>query len=314
LLRYGASASLLISMGLWWDGGFWWLLLVLLLLFAHTSGMMPMSEAVLSQLVSRDGQFDSRRYGRVRVFGSAGFLFTVIVAGWWFERFGMAYFPWVTFLTIAAVAASAWWLPNVREAVVAREDQLSVLPLLRQRAVQLFFASAFFHVLAHISVYVFFSLYLDELGYSKTTIGLLWAASVLVEIAWFFTQSRWLPRLSLSAWLMVCAAVMAVRMAMTAGAAEQLWVLVLAQCLHAITFATHHTVCIAWLSQHFPDQLRGRGQALYTVAAYGLPGVVGGVLGGLLSSRWGLVSVFWLSVPMALLAMLMAWGVARSDR
>jgi hypothetical protein len=27
-----------------------------------------------------------------------------------------------------------------------------------------------------------------------------------------------------------------------------------------------------------------------------------------------LVSVFWLSVPMALLAMLMAWGVARSDR
>jgi PPP family 3-phenylpropionic acid transporter len=189
-----------------------------------------------------------------------------------------------------------------------------VLPLLRQRAVQLFFASAFFHVLAHISVYVFFSLYLDELGYSKTTIGLLWAASVLVEIAWFFTQSRWLPRLSLSAWLMVCAAVMAVRMAMTAGAAEQLWVLVLAQCLHAITFATHHTVCIAWLSQHFPDQLRGRGQALYTVAAYGLPGVVGGLLGGLLSSHWGLVSVFWLSVPMALLAMLMARGVARSDR
>jgi PPP family 3-phenylpropionic acid transporter len=73
-------------------------------------------------------------------------------------------------------------------------------------------------------------------------------------------------------------------------------------------------VCIAWLSQHFPDQLRGRGQALYTVAAYGLPGVVGGLLGGLLSSHWGLVSVFWLSVPMALLAMLMAWGVARSDR
>ena len=61
LLRYGATASLLISLGLWWDGGFWWLLVVLLLLFAHTSGMMPMSEAVLSQLVSRDGQFDSRR-------------------------------------------------------------------------------------------------------------------------------------------------------------------------------------------------------------------------------------------------------------
>jgi predicted MFS family arabinose efflux permease len=38
------------------------------------------------------------------------------------------------------------------------------------------------------------------------------------------------------------------------------------------------------------------------------------LLGGLLSSHWGLVSVFWLCVPMALLALLMAWGVARSDR
>ena len=46
----------------------------------------------------------------------------------------------------------------------------------------------------------------------------------------------------------------------------------LAQALHAFTFATHHTVCIALLSHHFPGQLRGRGQALYTVIAYGLPG------------------------------------------
>jgi PPP family 3-phenylpropionic acid transporter len=173
--------------------------------------------------------------------------------------------------------------------------------------------AAFFHVLAHISIYVFFSLYLDELGYSKTTIGLMWALSVLVEIAWFFTQSRWLPALTLGAWLVVCAAVMAIRMGLTAGAADLLWVLVLAQCLHAITFATHHTVCIAWLSQHFPGSLRGRGQALYTVIAYGLPGVLGGVLGGLISSHWGLVSVFWLSVPMAALSMVAAWAAWRLD-
>ncbi len=113
---------------------------------------------------------------------------------------------------------------------------------------------------------------------------------------------------------MICAAVMALRMVMTAGGGDHLWVLLLAQCLHALTFAAHHTVCIAWLSQHFPGQLRGRGQALYTVIAYGLPGVLGGLAGGLISSDWGLSSVFWVSVPVSLLSGLLAWGAWRQDR
>ena len=278
LLRYGATAALLASLGLWHDGGVVWLAVVLLLMFTHTSAMMAMSEAAMAHLVSRGGVFDAKRYGRVRMFGSAGFLVTVMAAGAWFEQRGMQHFPAWTLATILAVTVSAWCLPNLKEAVAPIEHKAKVLPVLRQRAVQLFFGSAFFHVLSHIGIYVFFSLYLDSLGYSKTLIGLFWALSVLVEIAWFLTQSRWLPRLSLAAWMLV-------RMLMTAGAADQLWVLVLAQCLHAFTFATHHTVCIALLSQHFPGPLRGRGQALYTVIAYGVPGLLGAVAGGWLMAR-----------------------------
>ena len=169
-------------------------------------------------------------------------------------------------------------------------------------------------MLAHISIYAFFSLYLDALGYSKTTIGLLWALSVVVEVLWFFTQARWLPRWPSTVWLMLCAALMVLRMLMTASAAEQLWVLMLAQSLHALTFAAHHTVCISWLSEHFPARLRARGQAIYTIAAYGLPGVIGGLMGGVLSSHWGLVSVFWIAVPVALLSLWAAWGAWRLDR
>jgi PPP family 3-phenylpropionic acid transporter len=166
-------------------------------------------------------------------------------------------------------------------------------------------------VLSHISIYVFFSLYLDSLGYSKTMIGVLWAMSVAVEVVWFFTQSRWLPRLPLTGWLVACSAVMLLRMSMTAAWADVLWVLLLAQTLHAITFATHHTVCIALISQHFPGRLRGRGQALYTVVAYGFPGVLGALLGGLLSERWGLQSVFVASIFTSILATAAAWKVWR---
>ena len=166
-----------------------------------------------------------------------------------------------------------------------------------------FFVSVFFHVLAHIFIYVFFSLYLDALGYSKTAIGLLWAVSVVIEIGWFYSQGRWLPRFSLTGWLVAASGLMVLRMALTAGAAPVWPVLLLAQALHAITFAAHHTACIALLSHHFPGRLRGRGQALYTVIGYGLPGVIGGLGGGLLSSALGLASVFWLAAACAAVAM-----------
>ena len=228
LLRYGATAALLLSLGLWFDAGGVALFVVLLLMFSHTSGMMPMSEAALAHLVSRDGAFDAKRYGRVRLWGSLGFLVTVVAAGFWFERFGMAHFPAWTLGTLAAVALSTWLLPDVREPAHTSERPQPVGPVLRQPPVRWFFAAVFFHVLAHIFIYIFFSLYLDALGYSKTVIGLLWALSVVIEIGWFFTQGRWLPLLSLPGWLVLAAALMALRMGLTAGLPLVLPVLLLA--------------------------------------------------------------------------------------
>ena len=302
LLRYGASVALLTSLGLWFDFGLVWLAAVLLVMFTHTSSMMSLSEAAMAHLVSHGGAFDARRYGRVRLWGSMGFLVTVFVAGAWFEQFGMAHFPAWTVLTLGAVVISVWRLPDLKEEVHPHEARLAVWPVLRQKPVQWLFASMFFHVLSHMAIYVFFSLYLDHLGYSKTMIGLLWAVSVLAEIGWFFTQSRWLPLLSLTAWLVWCGIFTVLRMGLTASSASVLPLLLMAQMLHAITFAAHHSVCIALLSHHFPGRLRGRGQALYTVIGYGFPGVLGGLAGGALSSKYGLAPVFIATVATSLIA------------
>ena len=265
----------------------------------------------MAHLVSQGGAFDAKRYGRVRLFGSIGFLVTVFMAGAWFEYFGMQHFPGWTVLSLVAVTASVWLLPDLNEAASTSDVKEAIWPVLRQKHVLWFFVTAFFHVLSHMGVYVFFSLYLDSLGYSKVWIGVLWAVSVIVEIAWFFSQSKWLHRLPLTGWLLVCSAAMTLRMGMTAQWADVLWVLLLAQALHALTFAANHTVCVALLSHYFPGRLRGRGQALYTVIAYGFPGVLGGLVGGLLSDRLGLQSVYWVSMATALLATLAAYKVWR---
>lgn len=311
LLRWGATVALLASAGLWLDLGVFWLAMVLLVMFTHTSAMMSMSEAAMAHLVSSGGSFDARRYGRVRLCGSLGFLFTVFLAGIWFQSHGMQHFPAWTAMTLLAVVLSVWRLPDRKEEAHAHPGGPRLGPVLRQAPVRWLFASLFFHVLSHMGNYLFFSLHLDALGYSKTMIGLLWSAAVLAEIAWFFTQGRWLPRLSLTAWLVLCAGFTVMRMGLTAWGAAILAVLVVAQLLNALTFAAHHSVFVALMSHHFPGRLRGRGQALFTVVGYGSTGVVAGLGGGYLSQHGGLPSIFWATFGFSFVALACALRVWR---
>jgi PPP family 3-phenylpropionic acid transporter len=310
LLRFSAAMALVSSAGLWFEGGAWWIGLVLLVLFTHTGSMMSLTEAAMSQLVAGDWG----RYGRIRLWGSIGFMVTVFAAGAWFERFGMASFPAWTALTLAAVLLCTWRLPDVREQPHHEHvEQPPIGATLQRPVVRWFFASLFFHVMAHFAIYAFLSLYLDELGYSKAMIGALWAVSVIVEIGWFYAQGRLLGRFSMERWLVLCGAATAVRMAMTGGLGGFLAALFFAQVLHALTFATHHTACIALVSKHFPGRLRGRGQALFTVIGYGCGGVLGVLAGGWVASRWGFVAMFGVATVLGVLGTACALRVQRLE-
>ena len=311
LLRFSATVALIASAGLWVAGGPWWIGLVLLVLFTHTSSMMSLTEAAMAHLVAGDWG----RYGRVRLWGSVGFMVTVFSAGAWFEQFGMGHFPGWAAVTLAGVLACTWWLPDVREKphpTHARREPIA--PVLRQPVVRWFFASLLVHVMAHFAIYGFLTLYLDARGYSKAMIGLLWAVSVLVEIAWFFSQGRLLRAMTMTRWLWVCGAATVIRMVLTGGAADWLPALFIAQLLHALGFATHHTACIAMVTQHFPGRLRGRGQALFTVIGYGFGGTIGVVAGGAVVSRFGFEVMYGVAALLALAGTACAWRTDRLER
>lgn len=312
LLRISAMLALVASVGLWLPGDAWWIGLVLLLLFTNTSSMMSLTEAAMAHLVAGDWG----RYGKVRLWGSAGFMVTVFAAGACFERWGMGSFPAWTAVTLAGVLACTWWLPNVKEEPhhAGHEAHEPIAAALARPAVRWFFASLLFHVMAHFAVYAFFSLYLDSLGYSKATIGALWAVSVVVEIGWFYAQGRLIGRRTMEQWLVICAIATALRMAITAGLGGWLVALFAAQLLHALTFATHHTACIALVSKHFPGRLRGRGQALFTVTGYGFGGVLGVLAGGALADRWGFEAMYAAAAGLGLLAFACAHRVRRLER
>jgi PPP family 3-phenylpropionic acid transporter len=312
LLRIAAVMATLASLGLWWSGGPWWVGSVLLLVFTATSSMMSLTEAAMAHLVA--GNWG--RYGRVRVWGSIGFMVTVFAAGAWFEHFGMGHFPGWTLVTLLLVLACTWRLPDLHDKPEpgAAVERVPVWPVLRDPLVRMFFASLFFHVMSHYAIYAYLSLFLDAHGYSKTWIGVLWAISVVVESARFYGQGRLLHLQRMTGWLVVCGAAMVIRMAITGGRPDSLPLLAIAQGLHALTFATHHTACIALITHHFPGRLRARGQALFTIVGYGLGGVIGVVAGGALAARTSFERMFFAAALVALAGTAFAWQADKLAR
>ncbi len=308
LLRLAVLASLVASLGLLASVSYAAVALVAVVLFLCTSGVIPLAEAALAQWVSRGGALDAGRYGRVRMWGSVGFIATVSTCGFVLQALGVGWFPVLVVVLLAALGVAAWRLPAHADAPSDDASPVAgALVLLRRPEVAWFFAGVFFTVLAHGVLYAFFSLYLAELGHGKGAIGLFWALGVLVEVAWFRAQGRWFASRPAHQWLLLAAVVTALRFAAVAAFADQVWVLVLAQCTHAITFALQHTACVAVVSRHFDGRMRGRGQALYTVLGYGVSGVVAGVAGGAIVECAGYAAVFWAASAAGVLAAGCSW-------
>jgi MFS transporter, PPP family, 3-phenylpropionic acid transporter len=289
-----------------------WLVPTVLWMFLANGGVTPLVDSALAQRMKAGGSgVDAGRYGRVRLWGSLGFILAVVGTGAVLQALGVTGFPALVVVVALLLCVVAWRALVPAAASGPSGSKPKAWPVLCQPVVAWFFASVAFTVLAHTALYAFFSLYLAGLGYGKAAIGLIWALGVLAEIGFFWFQGRFFRRISSTGWLVIAASVMVLRMAALAAFGH--WVPVLLACAlsHCLTFAAHHSACVAVLAQHFRGDLRGRGMALYSVLGYGLPGVVGGLAGGWMFDAAGAASVFWAASGAALLGAVCAWRMSR---
>ncbi|HVL77444.1 MAG TPA: MFS transporter, partial [Noviherbaspirillum sp.] len=267
-------------------------LMVALNLFTSAQG--PLSEA----LMLSEMRGDLTHYGRLRLWGSVGFILSVSLAGPLLDRHGVEAMPWIALSLLALVTAASLRMRESRPLHGARHA-VSVASLLRRRDVQAFFVSTFLMLAAHAALYVYYSLYLAQIGYSNTVIGLMWSLGVVVEIVFFFYQTPLFRRFGVAR-LMVASLVLAVARFLLIGfGAESIALLLLAQVLHAATFGVHHSASIATLQRWFSGPLQARGQALYTSISYGLGGSLGALLLSPLWDTFGAPAVYLVASVLA---------------
>lgn len=297
VLRITALAALATFCSIFFGQTFTQFFIAMVLFHMFTSAQGPLSEA----LMLSEMRGDMTHYGRIRLWGSVGFIVTVTLAGQMLDQWGVRLMPWITVAMLALIVFGSLRMKESPPQPVT-QDVPSVMALLRRREIIAFFASTFLMIAAHASLYVFYSLYLAQIGYSNTVIGLMWSLGVIMEIVFFFYQAPIFRRFGVQTMMMASLLIAVLRFLLIGFGAESLVVLLFAQILHAATFGVHHSASVATLQRWFAGPLQARGHALFTSISYGLGGTLGGLAMGGFWDTFGSRTVYLIAAAFSLAA------------
>ena len=267
-----------------------------------SAAALPLVEAItLGALAGQSG-----RYGPIRLWGSVGFIAMVLAGGASLDAGVVGILPLAVVACAGASAAIGWTLPKPH---IHPPSEHGRAPFNRTAAALI--VSAFFVSVSHGTLYTFFTLHLQHLGYSGTLIGFLWTLGVLAEIVVFFYLPALFRRHALSTILMASAVLGVIRFQMIGWAADWLALLLVAQVLHAATFGSYHAAAVAAVHRIFPAHAHARGQTLFSSFGYGAGGAAGTLAAGW-AWQFGAGFAFTVSSVAALAGLLFAYPLKRA--
>lgn len=284
IIRWGAFLSFFCFLGIFVDQSVWWLALVVAGFSFFWNAVLAQFEVVtLSHLETR---YD--RYSQIRLWGSIGFIVAVAALGYLFDSFPIQILPWVLVSLLAAIWVSSLFVDE-KPTGLGHESTEGLISVLKKPVVIAFLVSCFLLQMAHGPYYTFFSIYLEDYGYSRTIIGQLWGLGVLAEVLIFMVMHRLFARFSVRGILLVTLFLAFIRWLLIGFYADNFVILLIAQCMHAATFGSYHAVGIELIRRFFKNGHEGQGQAIYSGISFGAGGAIGAMVSGLL----------WESSPLA---------------
>jgi PPP family 3-phenylpropionic acid transporter len=256
--------------------------------------VLPVVEAAVLEHVT------GSTYGRLRLFGSIGFIVTAVLAGKVLSEERLHAFPLLLAGVLILLTVSSWPFERAARPAGDGEDVdrrigwevwalLAVLTL---------------HQVAHGPYYAFFSIHLEESSFSRTSIAFMWSLGVIAETV-AFAGGGWLQgRLGLRRMLRLALLLSPLRWLLLAVPLS-LPVLILVQTGHAVTFAMAHLAGVQLVQRLVRPGARRLAQSLYSGLSFGLGMVVGTATAGLCYSRCGGSTTFALAGLLSILVSLL---------
>lgn len=308
IIRIGALLSFLCFIGIFIDQQFWSIALVLAGYSFFWNAILPQHEVITISFLHQRPE----TYSRIRLWGSVGFIIFVLGSGFWFDTHDIRTLPVIGLLLLAGIFLSSLFVPNPHHRRQEKASQ-QFTAVLKKPVVIAFLLAGMLMQVSHGIYYSFFSIYMESFGYSRSGIGTLWSVGVVAEVCLFILMHRLLLRFGVRAIMLSCLALATLRWLLIGYCSDQLLLLVIAQCFHALTFGAFHAAAIDCIRRLFEPANQGKGQAVYSAFCFGAGGALGSYFGGLI---WDIqpVLAFNFGALASFIAMLIVWLWLRDER
>jgi PPP family 3-phenylpropionic acid transporter len=274
-------------------------------LFAASAGVAPILDARAMEIVHADRD----RYGRLRAWGSASFIVSVVGVGWLVDRQGIGSIFLVYVPALVAIALVGASLPPLgRAQPLARFE--GIRQVLGQDRLRGFFAAALIAWSSLSAVNAFFSIHLIALGAPGTLVGSAWALGALTEIPIMWSFPLLARRFGAQRLLVLGTASMAVRALVVALVGDPV-VLVLSMVLGGTGFALLLVGGITYVARHAPPGTAATAQGLYSGTTFGLSMIVGSSTGGVLADLVGIPAMAFVAALGSASAGIVLWLLLR---
>ena len=295
------AVSSLTALALWGSTGFWALLVLIAVYSAAKGAVGPIAENVSLRQIEKSGE----EYGRLRWWGSLGFIVAALGMGWLIEgqtiglMFPVLFGSGMVLIAVVSFFPRDWDAPR-------RKTGGDLRKLLRTRPLMNFYGAAILMSVSAGPFGLYFSIYLRELGMPATLIGLAWTAGVVSEIFFLWYAGSIQRRFGLKAMIAAGIFASALRWELTTWTTNAA-LLVAIQTLHGVTFGVYHVGAVQFVDRMSGEAIKNTGQALYGAATFGAGSSVGVLIAGWLLPRYGFAALMHAGAALALVAGIWFW-------
>jgi len=255
-------------------------------------------------------------YGRLRLFGSLGFLSAALVAGPLLTSASPALAPWLIAGGLGLAALVALALPRVTGRP-ARAPLSDARLLLGQPGFRLLALTVVLSFASHSAYDLCGSLRIRDLGAGPEYTGVFWAIGTVSEVLLMATSVPLIDRVGPGKTLTFAAIVAIVRWTILSGT-PSLTLLLALQPLHAVTFGVMWLSVVSVLKREVGEKGMATGQGMLTTAA-ALGSTAGYWLWGVTYASSGPTQVFrlasWVALASAAAALpLIRWSAPSKEQ
>ena len=253
---------------------FWPLLLSNIFMGMGMSLILPYIEVIALSLIGKES------YGRVRLFGSIGFILVALILVKFLDVPTTALL--FLLIVVGATVLFGYAIAHVDNKKVPEPESIEGKHLDILAHWPLWLGLTLMQV-SFGPFYNFFTIYETAHGISLQTTIYLWSFGVVAEIILFYFQGPLLKHNLLK--LLEFALILTVgRWLLTYAFADNLYLLYFAQSLHAFSFALFHTAAISYLYALYSE--RKLAQQFFFGISYGLGGFIGAISAGYIYELW----------------------------